>query len=69
MYIPDNYDAYRQHEAEQERAYQEWLDKLPICSGCDKPIKDDHCYEIGGELFCEKCIEGSRALTENYMEK
>ena len=53
MYIPDNYDLFEAHEAEQER----WLDMLPRCCECDEPIQDDYLYEINGEYICERCLK------------
>ena len=68
MNCPDYNDLLDIHEAEQERAEAMWLKRLPRCSGCIKKIKDEHCYEIDGELYCEECIESFKVRTENYME-
>ena len=38
------------------RAEDKALERLPRCSECDKPIQDDYCYEINGELICEGCL-------------
>lgn len=63
MRVPDNYDAYRQHEAEQEA----WLAKRPICCCCKEPIQDDALYDVNGELYCEECMtETFRKWTEDY---
>ena len=63
MPVPDNYDAFVAHEAEQEA----WLKKRPICEHCDKPIQDEYLFEIGYELYCEKCMkELFRKDTEDY---
>ena len=62
-YVPDNYDAFLQHEAEQEA----WLSKRPICEHCEEPIQDDHLYDIEGLLYCEKCArEIFRRWTDEY---
>lgn len=58
MNIPDNYDRWKQHDAEQQAE----LEKLPLCSICDEHIQDDHFYEINGECICERC------LTENFRK-
>lgn len=50
--IPDNYDCFLQHEAEQES----WLDKLPLCEYCEEPIQDEYAYYIEGSWFCESCM-------------
>ena len=63
MNVPDNYDAYMLHEAEQEAK----LAKLPICEYCKEPIQDDYLYEIGGTIYCEECMKDSfRHSTEDY---
>ena len=64
--LPDAYDLFVQHEEEKEKEHQEWLDSLPTCSKCKKKIKDDYLYEIGSELYCEKCIDSFRECAENY---
>jgi formylmethanofuran dehydrogenase subunit E len=51
-YIPDNYDLWEEHEAEQSRQ----LDKMPECSYCGEKIQDDFCYEINDEIICEECL-------------
>ena len=63
MYVPDNHDAFRRHDAEQEST----LAKLPECSGCGEKIMTEECYEIGGELFCLNCIEENKVYTEDYV--
>lgn len=34
-----------------------WLAKRPVCCYCGEPIKDDFCYEINGEYYCEDCLD------------
>lgn len=69
MYCPDNYDAFVAHEERKEREHQELLKRLPKCSKCKRKILDEDCYEIGGNLYCEECIENSKVLTDDYMEE
>ena len=65
MYIPDNYDLFVAHDAEQERM----LAKLPICSECGEPIQSDECYEINDELVCPQCLEENhRKWVDDYIE-
>ena len=65
MYIPDNYDLFKRHDAEQ----QSQLDKLPVCSECGEPIQDDFCFEINGELICESCLENNhKKWVEDFIE-
>ena len=68
MYCPDNYDAFVAHEAMRDREHEEIEKRLPKCSECGEPIWDDECYEIGGKLYCEECIEGFKVWTDNHME-
>lgn len=65
-YIPDNYDAFDVHNAREERTEREWLRKLPRCSECGHPIRDDNCWVIGDEIFCEECIDGFKDFTDNH---
>ena len=44
------------------------LARLPICAECDKPIQDEDCYEINGELICPRCLEENhKKSTERYI--
>ena len=64
-YIPDNYDMWVQHEAQQ----QAQLDKLPVCCECDEPIQTDEYYEINGECICPECLESNhRKWVEDYVQ-
>lgn len=63
MMCHDNYDAFRRHDAEQEKA----LKGLPRCEECGEPIQEEECYKIGDMLFCEECIDDMKVKTENYM--
>lgn len=63
MNIPDNYDRWKQHEAEQQAE----LDKLPKCEHCGEPIQSDYYYEIGNECLCEDCLNDNfRKDVEDY---
>ena len=52
MNIPDNYDRWAAHEAEQEA----WLSERLVCEYCGRPIQEDYFYEINGDILCEKCL-------------
>lgn len=43
--MPDNYDLWEQHDAEQE----EWLRKRPMCDCCGERIQDESYHQINGE--------------------
>lgn len=59
----DNYDLWKQHEAEKEEA----LAKLPKCSECGEHIQDDYYYDINGYIICESCLNDNyRKSTEDY---
>ena len=51
MNVPDNYDQFEARE----RRQQKWLDSLPKCGSCGKPIQDDYQWNIYGFVYCEKC--------------
>lgn len=64
MSIPDNYDLFERHEAEQHIKEL----KLPRCCECDNPITDEICFEFDGELFCKNCIiENHRKWVDDYV--
>lgn len=58
MNVPDNYDQWLSHEAEQEKQ----LAELPECDCCGHPIQADHYYLINGDNICPGCLE-------NYYRK
>ena len=65
MYIPDNYDLFKQHDAEQQKQ----LDRLPRCSECERPIQDEFCFEVNGELVCDECMNNNhRKWVEDFIE-
>ena len=65
-YVPDNYDAFEEHEREQD----EELEGLPKCSECREPIQEDMCYDFDGDLICEDCLkQNHKVWTENYIRE
>lgn len=63
MYVPDNYDAYARHEAEENA----WLASRPICDACGEPIRDEYLYDVNGYIFCEECMENEfKKSTDKY---
>ncbi len=65
MYIPDNYDAFCQHDAEQQAV----LMHLPVCCECGEHIQDEYCYEVNDEFICEQCMEDNhRKCVEDLIE-
>ena len=63
LYIPDNYDRFEMHMAEQERE----LDRLPRCSECLEPIQDECAYYINDEWICERCMDEHRKSTDSVI--
>ncbi len=56
MNIPDNYDLWERHDAEQNR----WLERLPKCSICGEPIQQDMAVCIHGDWYCDDCLDDMR---------
>ena len=57
-------DHYRYQEEQEE-----YNEKLPVCSMCDKHITDDCLYDINDEVICEKCLKDNfRKNVEDYIE-
>ena len=52
------------HDIDEERRYQDWLRRRPICDWCNEPIEDDMAYQIGDALICDCCID--EYLLENH---
>jgi hypothetical protein len=64
MNIPDSYDLWEDHDREQAKR----LEQLPKCDYCNKPIQDEHLFDICGDVFCERCvIRNFRKDTEDYV--
>ena len=64
MYVPDNYDQYRQYEARQEAERE----LLPTCCECGDKITDDRCWMFGDEPICDRCAEQNyRKYTNDLM--
>lgn len=51
MNVPDAYDQF----LSRERRQQKWLDSLPKCDHCGKPIQDEYYFNVYGETYCGKC--------------
>lgn len=65
MYMPDNYDRWKQHDEELEME----LRNLPECEYCGHKIQDDFFYLINGEIICEECLNDSfRKRVDDFIE-
>lgn len=53
MNIPDNYDLFLRHQAEQDNK----LEKMPVCSICEEHVQEDRVYVINGDIVCPYCLE------------
>lgn len=65
MQIPDCYDPVIQEEQRQA----EWdakCEAFPHCDECGGSLYPHDTYtEIGGHLYCEKCISNNTHLVDN----
>ena len=50
--VPDAYDQWKRHDAEQNR----WLEERPVCADCGEHIQDERAYYINGEWICQNCM-------------
>jgi len=53
----DNIDFYMEHEIQEERDHQRWVNSRPICAECGEHITSDFYWDINGDKFCEDCAE------------
>ena len=59
----DPYEDFRRRESEQER----WLNNLPVCDECNRPIQDEHYFEFEERIICEECLEfNHKKRTEDF---
>lgn len=33
------------------------MNERPLCDICDQPVRDDHYYNINGDVICADCME------------
>jgi len=62
--IPDNYDLWARHDAEQEEA----LNKLPKCKICGEPIQQEDAVCICGNWYCDDCLDDCRKAVEDIVQ-
>ena len=66
MSIPDNYDLFLKHQADQDSK----LEKMPVCSICEEHIQEDRVYVINGDIVCPYCLEDEYGHNvEDLMEE
>ena len=53
FYSDDPIRDFERHDAWQE----DELKKRPVCEVCDKPITDDHYYDIFDQKVCSDCLK------------
>ncbi len=64
FYTNDPCADFERYDAEQERE----LEKLPVCEYCGETIQDDYLYDVGGDIFCEDCLnEHFRKSVDSFM--
>jgi hypothetical protein len=67
FYTDDAERDFLMQDMEQARREE----RLPVCDNrkCRKKINDDFCWEIDGEILCEKCMNlRYRKWTEDYIQ-
>lgn len=42
------------------------LEKMPVCSECGEHIQQDEAVYIGGNWYCDGCIDKCRVSTEVF---
>jgi hypothetical protein len=63
-YTDDPVADFHRYDDEQTK----WLDSLPICPECERPIQDEICFEFNGEFICPECVNGNhRHWTEDVL--
>ena len=63
-YIPDAYDQWCAHDAEQERR----LERLPVCADCGEHIQEEEAYYINGVWICPSCMDSYLVRVDDYIE-
>ena len=48
-----DWDSYCQEQ-------DDWLKSRPVCCVCKEHIADDHYFDIGGEKWCQECIDATK---------
>lgn len=65
MNLPDCYDPAVQEDRRQGE-YDTTSEAFPHCDECDGSLYPYDTYtEIGGKLYCEKCISNNTHLVDN----
>lgn len=59
-YLPDAYDMWEAHDAQQEQA----LSERPVCADCDEHIQEEEAYYINGEWICESCMDSYKRMVD-----
>ncbi len=53
---------FNRHEAEQQKK----LEQLPVCVDCGEPIQQETAVFLGGEWYCDSCIDAYRMDVEAH---
>ena len=65
MRFPNNYDPSDQ-EGRRQEGYDEKCEAFPHCEECNGSLYPHETYtEIGGHLYCEKCISQNTHFVDN----
>ena len=59
-YLPDSYDVWAYHDAQQEKA----LAERPVCADCDQHIQEEFAFYRHGEWLCESCVDSYKRMVD-----
>ena len=69
MFYTDNpLSDFHRYDAEREAEHQAYIESLPRCEYCRRPIDEDTCFEVSDEYYHEDCFaEHHRKRVEDIV--
>lgn len=58
----DPHSDFDRHDREQS----EWMNSLPKCCECKKPIQDEQYYKVHGNIYCTECMNDEFCVTNQF---
>ena len=59
---------FHRHDAKQEEKHKAYIESLPKCEYCKKPIDEDTCLEVDDEYYHEDCfVEHHRKWVDSIV--
>lgn len=62
QYTDDPLADFHHHDMEE----QMWLERLPKCAECGKPIQQEYAVKIDDNWLCDECLESMRRRVGDY---